>query len=165
MCGQWGEGGITKSQEKGKILEELPLEKFREIIDELGKSKPSITLFGGEPLLFSKIIELIKYIKYKGLHCVLITNGFLLESLAQDIIESRLDQLNVSLDAQGRLHDEIRGIPGLFDVIMSGLKKVEYYKKLKRKHDPIVNLQCTISKFNYLSIDRMLAVAKESGAD
>jgi len=165
MCGQWGEGGITKSQDKGKITEELSLERFREIIDELGKFKPSITLFGGEPLLFSRVVELIKYIKDKGLHCVLITNGFLLESLAQDIVESGLDELNVSLDAQGQLHDEIRGMPGLFDVIMSGLKKVEYYKKLKRKHHPIVNLQCTISKFNYLSIDRMLAVAKESGAD
>ncbi|MEM7816954.1 MAG: radical SAM protein, partial [Candidatus Aenigmatarchaeota archaeon] len=77
MCGQWGDRGVTK---KGGIRnEELPFETLKNFIDQVSFFKPNITLFGGEPLLYKDCINLIKYIKEKGLHCLIITNGSLLE--------------------------------------------------------------------------------------
>jgi MoaA/NifB/PqqE/SkfB family radical SAM enzyme len=63
MCGQWGEGGVTKKQSSQYIREELSPEELTAAIDEASKFKPNITLFGGEPLLYQHCIEIIKYIK------------------------------------------------------------------------------------------------------
>jgi radical SAM protein with 4Fe4S-binding SPASM domain len=165
MCGQWGEGGVTKKQGQEVLKEQLSLEESKKIIEGLAQFKPNITLFGGEPLLFRGCAELIGYIKRKGMHCLMITNGSLLENLAEAIVESGLDELNVSLDGGRQLHDEIRAMPGLFDRIMAGLERVNYFKAKKHKKKPLLNLQCTITKFNYKDLEQMAAVAKEARAD
>ncbi len=165
MCGQWGEAGVTKRQSTQYIQQELPFDELRSIIDNVSLFKPNITLFVGEPLLYPKFLELVRYIKDKGMHCLTITNGFLLESFAEALVDSGLDEINVSLDGGALLHDEIRGMPGLFERIMSGLKRVNYFKEQKSKKRPLINLQCTINKHNYKSLEQMLEVANEARAD
>lgn len=165
MCGQWGEGGITGKQSQQYIQQQLSLEQLKVIVDDIARFKPSITLFGGEPLMFSGAGELISHIKLKGLHCLVITNGFLLEEMAEKIVKSGLDELNVSLDGAGALHDEIRGMPGLFSKIVKGIKKVQALKAAGHKHRPLINLQCTITKYNYQRLEEMLGVAADVRAD
>jgi len=165
MCGQWGEGGITQQQGARYIKEEMSLSALKRIIDEVSSFKPNITLFGGEPLLYQGCPEIINYIKQKGLHCLMITNGSLLEELAERIVDSGLDELNVSLDGATTLHDSIRGQPGLFDKIMRGLKALNYHKAYKRGKKPLLNLQCTISRHNYKYLEQLIDVANEAGAD
>lgn len=165
MCGQWGEGGVTKKQSAEYVKGEIPLQELVSFVDDVAAARPNITLFGGEPLLYAGCLALIKHIKRKGMHCLVITNGSLLENTAKDIVESGLDELNVSLDGGRALHDDIRGMPGLFDRIMSGLKKVRDVKIAARRKKPLVNLQCTITKYNYERLDEMLDVAREAGAD
>jgi len=164
MCGQWGEGGVTKKQGTQHIHEELSFKQIKSIIDDMSRFKPNITLFGGEPLLYPHFLEAAKYIKEKRMHCLVITNGLFLESFAEAIVDSGLDELNISLDGVAKLHDEIRGMPGLFDRIMVGIKKVNYFKALKNKKRPLINLQCTITKHNYKFLEQMLDVAKEAEA-
>jgi len=165
MCGQWGEGGITRKQSAQYIQGELSPEGMESLIDDIASFKPNITLFGGEPLLYPHYMETIKYIKQKKMHCLLITNGYLLENLAEDLVEAGLDELNVSLDGGARLHDQIRGMEGLFDKIMRGLKRVGYLKKKKGKKKPLINLQCTITRYNYEHLEQLIDVAKEAKAD
>jgi radical SAM protein with 4Fe4S-binding SPASM domain len=165
MCGQWGEGGVTKKQEAQYIGGELSSVELRSLIDDLAVFRPNITLFGGEPLLYPAVPDLISQIKQKRMHCLMITNGSLLEKMAAEIVESGLDELNLSLDGRAECHDRIRGLPGLFDTIMRGLKAVQHHKtKLNRKY-PLVNLQCTITKDNYLHLEDLLEVAGQIGAD
>ena len=165
MCGQWGEGGITKKKPGQFIKEELSSKELEAFVDDAAGFKPNITLFGGEPLLYSGLLEIIRYIKKKGMHCLVITNGFLLEEMAEGLVASSLDELNVSLDGGAKLHDEIRGMPGLFDKIMAGLKKVYQVKEKAHKNRPLVNLQCTITKYNYEHLEEMIDAAKEASAD
>jgi radical SAM protein with 4Fe4S-binding SPASM domain len=165
MCGQWGEGGITKKAGGQYIQSELPLEDIKKLVDEASAFRPNITLFGGEPLLHSHAVDIIRYIKSKGMHCLVITNGYLLTQMAEDLVASGLDELNVSLDGGRVLHDEIRGVEGLFDRIMSGLKEVNRFKRLGNRKKPLINLQCTITKYNYLHLEQMLDVAEEAHAD
>lgn len=165
MCGQWGEGGITKRQNVQYIQEELTLNELKSIIDDISSFKPNITLFGGESLLHPDCIEIIRYIKQKQMHCLIITNGYLLEELAQDLVDSGLDELNVSLDGASALHDQIRGMPGLFNKIMQGLKKIENFKTQKGKKKPLINLQCTITQYNYMYLEQSLDVANEVKAN
>ena len=165
MCGQWGEGGITKKKSAEYIKAELSLDEMKPIIEELSSFRPNITLFGGEPLFYRHCVEIIKYIKQRGMHCLMITNGFMLEDLAESVVDSGLDELNVSLDGDARLHDQIRGMPGLFDKIMRGLKQINELKAKKNKRKPLINLQCTVTRHNYMFLERLLDVADDAHAD
>ncbi|MDD5681672.1 MAG: SPASM domain-containing protein, partial [Candidatus Omnitrophica bacterium] len=100
----------------------------------------------------------------KKMHCLMITNGFLLGDMAEDIVDSGLDELNISLDGGAKLHDEIRGMAGLFDRIMNGLQKINYFKTRKRKKRPYINMQCTITPANYLCLEQLLDAADKAGA-
>ena len=165
MCGQWGDSGITKKMSGDSIKEELPFSDFKRLIDEVGVFGPSITLFGGEPLLYSHCLDLIKYIKHKKMHCLMITNGSVLGKFAGDLVDAGLDELNLSLDGGKDLHDQIRGMPGLFERITGGLKEVNRIKKERGLAKPVVNLQCTIIKDNYKRLEELLEAAEEVGAD
>ena len=165
MCGQWGEGGVTKQEGADVLAQELSPKELARFIDDTRGFKPNITLFGGEPLLFAGCLELIRYIKRQQMHCLLITNGSMLEGVASEIVDSGLDELNVSLDGGQQLHDQIRGTPGLFDRIIKGLEKVQQYKKEKRRTKPLINLQCTITKYNYTQIEQLIEVAAKINAD
>ncbi len=161
MCGQWGDYGITKQKDIREVKENFPLDVMKKALDEVSIFKPNITLFGGEPFMHPQIMEIIKAIKQKGLHCLVITNGTMLRSCAQEVVELGLDELNVSLDGDRSLHDEIRGLPGVFDRIMSGLTEVNRFKKALKKSKPLINIQCTITKYNYDRLEVLLGVAKD----
>ena len=165
MCGQWGEGGVTKQEAPEVLLNELTLDELKVFVDDVASFKPNITLFGGEPLLYPGCFELVRYIKEKHMHALMITNGSMLEQVASEIVASGLDELNVSLDGGQKLHDQIRGTPGLFDRIIRGLEKVQQYKKEKRRAKPLINLQCTITKYNYTQIEQLIGVAAKINAD
>ncbi|MBU2221436.1 MAG: radical SAM protein, partial [Candidatus Omnitrophica bacterium] len=103
--------------------------------------------------------------KRKKMHTLMITNGSLLEARALELVESGLDELNVSLDGLSQLHDDIRGLPGLYNTITRGLKNIDYLKKQKKTKKPFVNLQCTINKDNCRYLEEMIRVAEEVDAD
>lgn len=159
MCGQWGESGVTKEMKPNEVRGELKLDELKKIIDDVSRFRPNITLFGGEPLLYPGCVELVRHIKSKGMHCLMITNGSLLGRYAAELVEAGLDELNVSLDGGRDLHDGIRGMPGLFDKITGGLKEVYRLKKDAGQRKPLVNLQCTITKYNYDRLSQLLEVA------
>lgn len=165
MCGQWGKEGVTKKRGAQYVQSELTADQLRSVVDGLSSFKSNITLFGGEPLLHQDCIDIIKYIKQKGLHCLVITNGFLIEELAKQLVDSGLDELNVSLDGNAVLHDEIRGMKGLFDKITNGLKQIHHFKAEMKKLKPFVNLQCTITQYNYNHLEQLIDVAGEANAD
>ena len=144
---------------------ELSLDNLKAIVDDISSFRPNITLFGGEPMLHEGCMGLIKYIKGKGMHCLIITNGMLVEGNAKDIIASGLDELNVSIDGDAGIHDMIRGLPGAFNKIMAGLKKIHSLKNAANSARPLVNLQCTVSRYNYKNLESLLGVALEASAD
>jgi MoaA/NifB/PqqE/SkfB family radical SAM enzyme len=161
MCGQWGEGGVTRSEESSSIQQELTGPQLRSLVDELAQFKPNITLFGGEPLLFPGCVDLIAYIKSKGMHCLMITNGSMLEPYAEGIVEAGLDELNLSLDGGEVIHDRIRGMQGLYAKIRSGIERLNYFKSVHGASRPLINLQCTITKYNYQFLEQLLDVAEQ----
>lgn len=165
MCGQWGEGGVTRTEGAEVLKQELSPSQIRALVDDSARFGTNITLFGGEPLLYPGCADLIAYIKSKGLHCLMITNGSLLEQYAHAIVDAGLDELNLSLDGGEKLHDEIRGMPGLFARIMAGIGRVNDFKAMKNVRAPLINLQCTITKYNYHDLEQLLDAAAAMKAD
>ncbi len=165
MCGQWGESGVTKARDRDELKEQLSFQALKNLIDSVSFFRPSITLFGGEPLLYPNCTDLVRYIKQKNMHVLMITNAAMLKGRAEELVLAGLDELNVSLDGGRKLHDQIRGMEGLFDNITDGLKELKSYKQEQGVKKPLVNLQCTITKYNYLHLEELVDVAGAIGAD
>lgn len=165
MCGQWGDNGAARSQESELLKARLSLDEIKKIIDEVCVFKPNITLFGGEPLLHPDILEIIRCIKGKGLHCLMITNGTLLPELAEGLVEAGLDELNVSVDGPGELHDQIRGLSGAFDKISRGIGLINAAKSQGKRNKPLINIQCTINRHNYERLEGIIASVEKFKAN
>ncbi|MCX5783386.1 MAG: SPASM domain-containing protein, partial [Elusimicrobia bacterium] len=58
-----------------------------------------------------------------------------------------------------------RGMPGLFAKVACGLKQVNYFKAKSNKQKLLINLQCTINKYNYKNLEQLVSVADEVKAD
>jgi len=160
MCGQWGESGVTKKslELREQSLKEIGIEEWMRIIEDISSFKPNITLFGGEPLLYRYTTDLIKELKRKNFHVLMITNGSMLKNFAKELVDYRIDEINLSLDGDEKLHDEIRGLPGLFNRIREGILEVQKLKKKYKKKKPLINLQCTITKWNYKHLEKLIEV-------
>jgi len=160
MCNLWGEKGSCWKMQPSELNEELGIDELKRIIDGLAAYSPSVVLTGGEPLLYKDWYELCKYIKKKKLRSSqMLTNGTLLEENAEKLVDS-LDSLNISLDGPPAIHNQIRGVPGLFERVISGIKAINQTKEKKGKKNPYINIAYTISELNYQYLEEMIDYLK-----
>ncbi len=113
---------------------DIEFEDVRKILMSSKKIKPIISFGGGEPFLREDFIDILKFAKHEcNLKVVVITNG----SLLTDKIIKTIDKLNlidyfiISIHGLFNLHDEIVGLKGAFDRVVSNIRK--FSKKLKSK--------------------------------
>lgn len=154
MCGLWGPQGLCFSSLKMKEREELSLDSWEKVVDDLYKLSPNIILFGGEPLIYPYWYELAKYIRSKNLRCHLPTNGTLIKENVDKITEV-ITNVDFSLDGIEEVHDEIRGEKGIFKKIIEGIVLLNNYKKEKNSSLPYINICCTINDLNYDKISQI----------
>lgn len=58
----------------------LPYDKFKEVVSDAAQlGAKIICLSGGEPFLHSSIVNMVKYVKEKGLECYVYTSGIVLD--------------------------------------------------------------------------------------
>lgn len=160
MCGQWGEKGATRAENREFVSHTLSRDELHALVDELARFKANITLFGGEPFLHRDCIDTIRRIKSHGMHCLVITNGTMLKNVADEIVSAGLDELNLSLDGYGGMHDSIRGIDGLFERVAEGVAAVNDARDRHGAQRPLLNLQCTIMKDNYMRLPELFEAAR-----
>jgi len=107
----------------GENRKEIDINSWKRIFEaskKLGIRKIKIT--GGEPLLYPHILEFIRLAKTYFDEVSLTTNGYLLEELAQDLKESGIDRINVSLHSLNRnIYKRITGVDGL-EKVLRGIK-------------------------------------------
>ncbi len=149
MCGQWGEAGVFKQYSTSVLNQQLSLDEIKQLIDDVKFFKPNITLFGGEPLIYPDFVEVIKIIKSAGLRCNLITNGILLASYAEELINARIDEIIFSLDGSEEVHDGIRGIKGAYKKALEGFETIHNIKSKFNLKKPLININSTIFENNY----------------
>ena len=106
-------------------MEELSTEEAKQLIDDSLKMGVTIIAFiGGEPLLRKDIYELVAHVDHRKAMPIMFTSGqFLTEENAEKLAKAGLFSLFVSLDSTNpEEHDEWRGMPGLFNRAIEGLK-------------------------------------------
>ncbi|MFH1588117.1 MAG: radical SAM protein [Candidatus Diapherotrites archaeon] len=102
----------NKQKREGNSNSKSPAEIASFIKQDMKKSgheKNNVVFYGGEPLLNQKFMkELIQETKNSGLSYVSFTNGTLLGSMDEFLLNN-LDALLVSIDGEERIHDKCRG--------------------------------------------------------
>ena len=101
-----------------------------------------LSVWGGEPLLHRDFADLLRHAKQLGLVTNMVTNGFLLDRNL-DAVVPYMDRVCISVDHPSSLHDQMRGIRGLFDKIVAATGEL----RRRAPSKPIV-FNCTLQKAN-----------------
>ncbi len=160
MCGQWSQNGYVRRDGPGAVMS---LDEWRRVIDEMASHKVTWVLIrGGEPFLYPRIMELIEYLRAKGLPVSIDTNATLLSKYAADLVRIGGIELTVSVDGPEEIHDEVRGVKGSFQQIERGLQKL---RELEREAGRTIprSICFTISRFSYRGLGCMPDVARRLG--
>ncbi len=83
----------------------------------------ALSFWGGEPLIRRDMPELCEHAWRLGFMTHMVTNGALLERKMHRVMPY-LDRICISVDHPSELHDEMRGIPGLYGKIMSATREL-----------------------------------------
>ena len=145
----------------------LELDSFRHFIDKLTTSLIHLTLyFQGEPFMNRQFIEMIREARSRKIFVTTSTNGhFLDKETAQDIVDSGLNHLVISLDgldqetyANYRIHGKLRKVK-------EGIENLVLAKKEKNSLLPLIELQFLVMGHNEHQISEAKLFARKSGAD
>lgn len=156
MCGIAG----SPSREE----DELKTEECKKIIDQVVDLKVDhLILSGGEPLLRKDILSLVYYAVSKKIKMVdIITNGTLIsEESAEELVNSGLNHITVSIDGLEEKEDFIRG-KGAF---LKAIKAIDNIKKYRKGRLPTVGINFTIMDCNIDDIIPMIELARDKGCN
>ncbi len=128
----------------------LDFEDLQWIIDQMAIHKISkISLCGGEPFLFERIIDVVAYAGTKNIRCSITSNGMTAHQLNDNELKVLVDcktEVNISIDSfDENIQSITRGIPF---TLPNTLKSIH---KLKENHIPVTILTA-ISKHNYFDL-------------
>ena len=154
MCYYWGETGRyvnTGARKKPAILD---IGLAKRIIDELEPAKPSYSLFGGEPLMYPHLEELIRAIHDAGSQVDTPTNGTLLERNAEMLVENGFDSVRVSLDGPSEISNSQRGA-GSYEKAVAGIQALHEEKQKAGSAKPIISIIYTVTPENHTSIEQL----------
>jgi MoaA/NifB/PqqE/SkfB family radical SAM enzyme len=126
----------------------ISIDLLDKLVDEVGAYFPKIDFAGVEPLLHPEIIQLMERVKRQRLFLSLTTNGLLLEHYAENLVQTGLDAITVSIDGPGRIHDVVRGVPGAFQKVITGLTKLKNLRKNFKTTKPHITVNYCITDMN-----------------
>ena len=95
MCYEWGRSGSYLARAEAA---ELDFSALARVVADVAPYRPYFGLFGGEPLLYPKIAEVLELLQRSRCSVDIPTNGLLLEALAEILVETAPRRLWISLD-------------------------------------------------------------------
>ena len=136
--------------------EDVPLDDLRRFYAEASElGFVATAMSGGEPFLRKDLGEVVRFVKREaGMSILVFTTGRYLKERMDEVLP-HIDMMIVSLDsAKPERHDAIRGLPGLFDRAVEGVRLV-------KQNYPEVSLQfnCCVQKGIAGEIDDLLDLA------
>ena len=143
------------AQRKSEMIE-LSTEQWKRIIDILWQNGvPQIVFTGGEPLLRTDLVELVKYAEQ--FVTGLVTNGRHLAKIAEELHSVSLDYVQVSLESvDPNIHDKMVGATGAWAETVEGIKAAV-------KAGIYVTTNTTLTRENIAGFFDLIRFGKELG--
>jgi len=149
----------TRTGELG--LEELTTEQYEQIVEKIIAAHVfQVNLGGGEPLMRSDCLHIIKILNAGGVKVNLSTNGWLLDdNMCLELFQSEVNAVFLSLDHSiASIHDKIRNRRGSYDRAIDAIKKL-----IKSKIN--VKISTVITKKNIDTLGDLICLAQELGTN
>ena len=115
---------------------------------------------GTEPLLYPEYPELLRAARGAGMKTGITTSGIVLKREAMRLAEAGLDQLFLSMDGPPAIHDEIRGVPGLFNRILDGVEALDSACAMLGRPRPTIVVSFAVTFDNHLHIAEFLEAVR-----
>jgi radical SAM protein with 4Fe4S-binding SPASM domain len=145
----------------------MGLKHFEKIMDMLGPYLLHIDMQNwGEPLLHKDIYKMISYAKKFDINIALSTNFQNFdEKSAEDMVNSRLDRLLLSIDGASKDTYEKYRRGGNFLQAIENIKILVKKKKESKSFLPYINWQFLVFRHNEHEVEAAKKMAKELGVD
>ncbi len=116
------------SESGPKRANEMPVKDALRVCDELGElGTKHVTLIGGECFLSPYWDKVCERLLENNVQVTPLSNGILLnEANLQLMKKIGLKGVSVSIDGIGETHDYIRGVPKMFDKVISNIKQAQH---------------------------------------
>jgi MoaA/NifB/PqqE/SkfB family radical SAM enzyme len=143
---------------KSRWKDGIDTDRAINLVNEIGSlGIRSLRFTGGEPLIRKDFFEILKRSNTSNFKRIIIqTNGLLLERFSEQINESPITNINVSIDGMRETNDRIRGIQGYFDTALEGIRA------LRKKR---VAFSVTLNGISAKELSELAEVAHGVGAD
>jgi MoaA/NifB/PqqE/SkfB family radical SAM enzyme len=143
---------------------DMSWELFTKIVGQVPNIARVVLHGVGEPMLVKKLPDMIRYLKLRGTYVLFNTNGTLMQPKRfQQLIDTGLDELRVSLDAADReAYARIRG-KDFFNRIVRDIGKFVAYQKHVGALAPRVSLWLTGLKETIEQLPNFVKLAAEIG--
>ena len=152
MCGQWGETGYHL-QHEGK--QSIDLDLARRFVDQVAPLGIDMTLWGGEPLVYPHLDELLAHCQRRRVPVGIITNGLTLEAHAETLVRRGVKDLIVSLDGPPAVHDRVRGIDGAFERTVAGMREVQRVRRMRGVLRPRFRISTVVSEDTWPHLEEL----------
>lgn len=154
----------TKSRDDIHYRDQIPWEKMKEIIGDIGNMGVKAVTFsgGGEPLAYPHIAEAAEKIAQKKIDLSLITNGQLLDGARAEAF-FYAKWVRISFDSpNAQEYAKLRGVTE--DAHQAVLNNIAGFAQ-KKKKNCILGINYVVSAANYKRIYEAARLLKELGAD
>ncbi len=154
-CGQWGDNGylLNKSLKELK-QQEVPVETYKNFVDQIQEQgwSPLWYIWGGEPMMYPGLFDLLNYIGERKMPITMVTNGTNVAEHADEIINT-CKILWLSIDGPNAdIHNEQR--PGVspktdnFKAVKTALETISEEKKRRKSVFPYVVPISVVARYN-----------------
>lgn len=111
---------------------------------------------GAEPLVRKDMVEILHFAAQNDIYTVATSNGWLIDKkLAQTLVQSGLDVLNISLDgADARTHDSLRGKRGAFKKAVRGIKALRVARG--DSSQPAIYINTVVMESNLAQLEKLV---------
>jgi MoaA/NifB/PqqE/SkfB family radical SAM enzyme len=128
------------------------------LIDEIDSfGIGSLRFTGGEPLIRKDFFEILSRSRARNFTKIIIqTNGLLIQRFHEQINDSPITNVNVSIDGMRESNDRIRGVQGYFDRALEGIRLLRNKK---------VAFSVTLNGVSARELEDLAQVARSVGAE
>ncbi len=125
----------------------MKFEAFRKIYNEIRPEKINVSGLG-EPFLNKDIFKIMKYAKDNGSAVNCATNFTLVEGKIDQVLESGIDQLKVSIDASSKESFLKIRAKDMFEVLVNNIKTLNKKKKEQGSNKPTIRFNFALQRDN-----------------
>lgn len=155
-CGQWGDNGYLVGRSMPELLrDQVTPERYVELLQDLVHQghRPGVYFWGGEPMLYRGLLDVVEAAARLGLPTSIATNGTRLAEEAERLVRAPMFLVQVSIDGpDAATHNACR--PGAnpstdnYATVLAGLDALKAERARQGTRLPITAGLCTINARN-----------------